>query len=83
MNSYESCTGTSALELHIKDTRDPPTLNAKLNLTTFPWDLALQDLKDFTGLTFSDPQVEYKWLGEGTNWFGFFLSFLIGIVIVI
>ena len=66
MDSFpESCNGTSFLELHIKDFREPPILNKELNLTTFPWDLALQDLKDVTGLTFRDPQVEYKWLGEG------------------
>ena len=68
MESYpNSCNETSFLELHIKDFRDPPTPNTELNLTTFPWELALQDLKDVAGLTFSDSEVVYKWLGDGNS----------------
>ena len=65
VSSYESCTGTSVFELHIKDIRDPPTVGTELNLNVFPWGFALQDLKDFTGLTISE--LTYTWLGIGEN----------------
>ena len=69
----DSCTGKSFLELHIKDLRDPPTPNTELNLTSFPWELALQDLKDIAGVTFADPSVEYRWLGDGKTLLEFYL----------
>ena len=71
VSSFESCTGSSVLQLHIKDNRDPPTPGTELNLNMFPWGLALQDLKDFTGLTISD--LDYRWLGRGGYLNGYYL----------
>ena len=65
-DSFQSCTGCGRLfELHIKDNRTPPTLDAELDLNGIPWGLVSQDFTDFTGLEFDDPKVKYFWTGEG------------------